>query len=77
MKNLNLNFNTYQLFQFFPVINYKKPIFDRDSEFFQYELFPLENNDEKEEKILPKRRNQLESDLVDLESKLTILDVKD
>ena len=74
MKNLNLNFNTYQLFQFFPVINYKKPIFDRDSEFFQYELFPLENNDEKEEKILPKRRNQLESDLVDLESKLTIFD---
>ena len=74
MKELNLHFNTYQLFQIFPEINFLEPKYEKDSEFFQYQLFPNQNDDKKEEKNLPKRKNPLKSDLADLESKLTIFD---
>ena len=78
LKDLNLHFNTNQLFEMFPIINFIPPKYEQDSEFLQYQLFPKENDDEflneKEVINLPKRRNQLKSDLADLETKLTIFD---
>ena len=78
LKDLNLHFNTYQLFDMFPTINFSEPKYEEDSEFLKYQLFPNADDgnllNETEEINLPKRRNQLKSDLSDLESKLTIFD---
>ena len=78
LKDLNLHFNTYQLFEMFPIINFITPHYENDSEFLQYELFPEENEDDllndKKEINLPKTKNKLKSDLGDLETKLTIFD---
>ena len=78
LKDLNLHFNTYQLFDMFPTINFSEPKYEGDSEFLKYQLFPNADDgnllNETEEINLPKRRNQLKSDLSDLESKLTIFD---
>ena len=78
LKDLNLNFRTYQLFEMYPIINFLPPKYEKNSEFLEFQLFPQENNDdilnEKEEINLPKRKNQLKSDLSNLEEKLTIFD---
>ena len=77
LKDLNLHFNTYQLFEMFPIIDFVPPIYENDSEFLKYQLFPQENDEDflnENEINIPKRKNNLKSDLADLETKLTIFD---
>ena len=77
LKDLNLHFNTYQLFEMFPIINFFPPKYEKDSEFLKFQLFPQENDEEfsnDNEINMPKRKNNLKSDLADLETKLTIFD---
>ena len=78
MKELCLHYNTYQLFDMFPEFNFVESKYEPDSEFLTYELFPKAIGDEPEgvvdEKNLPKTRNELKTDLANLETQLNMFD---
>ena len=77
LKDLKLYYNTYQLFEMFPQINFLEPKYDPKSEFLEHELFPenkIDDNEIIDEANLPKIKNQLKSDLTNLEAQLTIFE---
>ena len=77
IKDLRLDFKTYQLFEMFPIINVIKPKYETDADYFKTQLFPNDKNAEinyDEDMNLPKNKNILQSDLSLLETNLTLMD---
>ena len=79
LKMINLKFETYQLFEMFPFIQFSSLEHESDADYLKTELFPNDKNYEEiginiEEIHLPRNKNKLKSDLSLLESNLSIID---
>ena len=79
LKMMGLKFETYQLFEMFPYIQFSELQYEFDADYFKTELFPNDKNYEEigmniEDISLPKNKNKLKSDLSSLESNLSMID---
>ena len=79
LKDLNLHYNTNQLFEMFPTIKFENPIYDENSEFLESNIFLFEekkenNINENNLSASPRAKNKLKIDLSSLESTITIFD---
>ena len=79
LKYLKLNYNTNQIFEMFPYITFAKLKYETDADYFKTNLFPVDKDYQElgtdiEEIHLPKSKNDLKTDLSQLNTHLSIID---